>query len=89
MAEKARVEIFSSGCQVSDETIELIHTLVTPPCEIIVFNTNDDQVLHYAKTLGVKKLPAIFIDGKQVPPELVKPTKRKPLTSELSDLFLF
>lgn len=66
MANKRNIEIFSAGCPVCRETIELVNRLACPSCEISVLDMNDKAVTGRADSLGIKSVPAIAIDGKLV-----------------------
>lgn len=64
MNAKRKVEIFSAGCPVCEETIERVNRIGCPSCEITVLDMKDSAVAHRAKSLGVQSVPAIAIDGK-------------------------
>lgn len=64
MAIKQKIEIFSSGCMICNEAIELINHLVCDECEVSVLDMHDAQVVKRAKELGVQSIPAIALDGK-------------------------
>ena len=64
MAQKRRVEIFSAGCPVCDETVRRIEALACPSCDVMVLDMSDAATARRARTLGVRSLPAIAIDGK-------------------------
>lgn len=61
---KRRVEVFSAGCGLCDETVTLVHSLACPSCEVTVLNMNDPQVKERAVALGVRSVPAVAVDGK-------------------------
>lgn len=63
MKTKRKIEIFSAGCPVCRETIEMIQKIACPSCEISVLDMNDATVAGRAKALGVRSLPAVTIDG--------------------------
>lgn len=64
MATKRKIEIFSAGCSVCDETIELVNDIACPSCEISVLDMQDDAVAERARSLGVRSVPAVAIDGR-------------------------
>lgn len=64
MADKRRVEIFSAGCPACDETINLVKGIACASCDVTVLDMNDPQVANRAKSLGVRSVPAVVIDGK-------------------------
>lgn len=64
MAAKRRIEVFSAGCKVCDETIEAIRQGACPSCEIIVHDMKTIDVAARAKALGIRSVPAVVIDGR-------------------------
>ena len=64
MPEKRQVEIFSAGCSICEETIDLVNQIACPSCEISVFDMRDKPVADRARDLGIKSIPAVIIDGK-------------------------
>lgn len=64
MADNRKVEIFSAGCPACDETVKLIQSIACPSCEVTVLDMNDARVARRAKSLGVRSVPAVVIDGK-------------------------
>jgi len=61
---KRKVEIFSAGCSACEETIKLVNNLACPSCEVSVLNMGDPAVAKRAKSLGVRSVPAVVINGK-------------------------
>lgn len=59
-----RIEIFSAGCPACRDTIELVNRVACPSCEIVVLDMNDPAIAGRARTLGVRSVPAVAIDGK-------------------------
>jgi glutaredoxin len=64
MSNKRKVEIFSAGCPVCQETIDLVNKIVCPSCDVTVLDMRDTVIAEIAKTLGVRSLPAVVINGK-------------------------
>ena len=64
MADKRKVEIFNAGCPACDETVKLVETIACPSCEVAVLNMQDCSVASRAKSLGVRSIPAVVINGK-------------------------
>lgn len=63
MTTKRRIEVFSAGCPVCEETIELVNRLACPSCEVTVLDMNNREVAARAKRLGVRSVPAVTING--------------------------
>ena len=64
MNAKRSIEVFSAGCPVCSETIDMVKNNACPSCEVTVLDMNDPAVASRAKSLGVKSVPAVVIDGK-------------------------
>ena len=64
MTDKRTIEIFSAGCPICEESITRVGDLACPSCEIVVLDMQRDDVASRARSLGVRSLPAIVIDGK-------------------------
>lgn len=63
MTVKRKVEVFSAGCPVCADAVELVQRLACPSCGVVVLDMNDIDVVKRAKALGVRSLPAVAIDG--------------------------
>ena len=64
MPAKRKIEVFSAGCAVCDETISRIRNLACPSCEVVVLDMKEAGVAKRASDLGVRSVPAVAIDGK-------------------------
>ena len=63
MATKRKVEVFTAGCPVCDETVNLVKQIVCPSCEVTILDLNEPAVASRAKGLGIRSVPAVVIDG--------------------------
>lgn len=63
MSNTRKVEIFSAGCPVCQDTIELVKKIACSSCEIEILNMNDRMISQRAKSLGIHRVPAIVIEG--------------------------
>lgn len=64
MVSKRHIEIFSAGCPVCQDTIDLVNKMACPPCEVTILDMNSDETSKRAATLGIKSVPAVAVDGK-------------------------
>ena len=64
MANKRKVEVFSSGCALCHDTVELVRKLSSPSCDVTVLDMKNPDVAGRAKSLGIRSIPAVVIDGK-------------------------
>jgi glutaredoxin len=62
--EKRKIEIFSAGCSVCDETVQLVNSMACSSCDVQVLDMRQADVAARAKVYGVKSVPAVVIDGK-------------------------
>ena len=59
-----KIEIFSAGCPICDEAVQMVQSIACPSCDVNVLDMNDAGVASRAKDLGVRSVPAVAIDGK-------------------------
>jgi len=64
MSNKRAIEVFSAGCPACEQTIALINQVACPSCEVSVLDMKDPAVASRAKSLGIRSIPAVVIDGK-------------------------
>ncbi len=63
MNAKRQIDIFSAGCPICEETIQLVNRAACPSCDVTILDMRDPQVASRAKSLGVRSDPAVVIDG--------------------------
>lgn len=63
MTEKRKIEIFSAGCVFCEETVNLIKSMACDSCDVEVLDLNDEDVVERARNYGIKRFPAVVIDG--------------------------
>ncbi len=61
---KRKIEVFSAGCAACEEAIALVNRIACPSCEVEVHDMRDKKVAERAKKYGVKRVPAVVVDGK-------------------------
>jgi glutaredoxin len=64
MSPKRKIEVFSAGCPACQEAIEMVNRVACPSCEVVVRDMHDPQVAQRAKSLGIRSVPAVVIDGR-------------------------
>jgi len=57
------IEIFGAGCPICEDLIAQIRDEACPSCSITVHDMHDAKVARRARSLGVKSVPAVVIDG--------------------------
>jgi glutaredoxin 3 len=64
IATKRRIEVFSAGCALCHEVIDVVRREAGSSSEIIVRDMLDARVLGRAEKFGIRSVPAVVIDGK-------------------------
>jgi len=68
MSKKRRIEVFTAGCPVCEETVKQVQKAAGSSCEVIVYDLNKgcetNECRDKAKEYSVKSVPAVAIDGK-------------------------
>ena len=64
MSTTRKVEIFSAGCPACQEAIDLVNKIACPSCDVTVLDMKATAVANRAKSLRIRSVPAIIIDGK-------------------------
>ena len=64
MKTKRKVDIFSAGCPLCQEAVELVRRIGCPSCEVQVLDMRDPAVSERAKGLGIRSVPAVMVDGR-------------------------
>ena len=63
MKTKRQIEVFSAGCPACEEAIKLVNSIACPSCEVTVLDMNDPSVAIRAKSLSIRSVPSVLIDG--------------------------
>lgn len=63
MPAKRKVEVFSAGCPVCSETVELLDRIACPSCDMTVLDMKNPEIAARARSLGIRAVPAVVIDG--------------------------
>lgn len=64
MGHKRQIDVYSAGCAVCADVVNLIKDIACPSCNVSVLDMNEPDVARRAKELGITAVPAIAIDGK-------------------------
>jgi hypothetical protein len=63
MTTKRLIEVFSAGCPACEETIAMVNRVACSSCEIVILDMRDPVVAKRAKSLSIRSVPAVVIDG--------------------------
>lgn len=64
MTTTRKIEVFSAGCALCDDTVALINSMACPSCEIQILDMHKPEVSRQAKQYGIRSVPAVVVDGK-------------------------
>jgi len=64
MTKVRRIEIFSAGCSVCEETVALVREAACPSCEVEILDMRKDGDAAKARKYGIRSVPAVAIDGR-------------------------
>jgi hypothetical protein len=67
---KRNVEVFTSGCYLCDETLQLVKELACPNCDVTVYDLSNPcetkECIEKSKTYGINSVPTVVVDEKIV-----------------------
>ncbi|GEM_PF-97733 len=61
---KRKVEVFTAGCPVCTDLVDLVKATACPNCEVTVYSLNQGQGVEEAKQYGIEAVPAVVVEGK-------------------------
>lgn len=64
MAATRKIEVFSAGCVVCEDTITLINRIACPSCEVEILDMHQPEVARKARQYGIRSVPAVVVNGK-------------------------
>ena len=67
VSQKRRIEVFTAGCGLCSETLELVRQSVSDcGCEVVERRCDEDHQWDAAKQYGITKMPTVVVDGQIV-----------------------
>ena len=58
-----KVEVFTAGCSLCDDAVELVRNLACSSCSVEVLDMKDESAQRKAKQYGVTRVPSVVVDG--------------------------
>ncbi len=76
-----RVEVFTAGCPVCDDTVRLVQSLACRSCEVNIYDLREgcatNECREKASHYGITAVPAIAVNG-----VLLESSRRAPITAD-------
>ena len=63
MPNQRQIEIYSAGCTVCEEVVQMVKELACPCCDITIKDMKCTTVAAEAKQLGIRPVPAVVVEG--------------------------
>ena len=63
MAATRKIEVFSAGCAICEDTVVLINRIACASCEVEILDMQRPEVAKKARAYGVRSVPAVAVDG--------------------------
>lgn len=63
MTERRRIEVFSAGCPICEETVRTVREEACGDCEVVVVDLHQPEGADRARELGVESAPAVAVGG--------------------------
>ena len=64
---KRRVEVFTAGCPICEETVSLVRSMACPSCEVQVYDLREgcatNECREKATRYGITAVPAVAVNG--------------------------
>ena len=67
-----KIEVFSAGCAMCQDTVAQIRREVSPSWEVVVLDMHDRGVAARAEELGIRSVPAILVNGRIVDMQVLR-----------------
>lgn len=64
MTATRKIEVFSAGCAVCEDTVALINRTACPSCEVEILDMHKPEVSRRARQYGIRSVPAVVVDGR-------------------------
>lgn len=64
MAATRKIEVFSAGCAVCENTIAIINKIACPSCEVVILDMHQPEVSKKAQQYSIRSVPAVVVNGK-------------------------
>lgn len=66
--EKRKIELFTAGCFLCDDALKALNSIACRSCDVTVYDISKgcetNECREKAKLYGIKRVPAVVVDGK-------------------------
>ncbi|WP_263840436.1 thioredoxin family protein [Salinibacter sp.] len=63
MSETRTVEVFTAGCPLCDDVVDLVQSLACESCDVQVVSLQEEAGAQRAEAVGVATVPAVAVNG--------------------------
>ncbi len=63
MTELRKVEVFTAGCSLCDDAVQLVQGLACPNCSVEILDMQDESAQKKAQEYGITSVPAVVVNG--------------------------
>jgi hypothetical protein len=64
VAQRRKIEVFTAGCPCCIEAVELVEFLAGTEHDVEISDMHDPAVAEIASGYGIRRLPAVVVDGR-------------------------
>lgn len=68
MVARRKVEVFTAGCPLCENTVKLVKELACPNCEVTIYDLvkqcETKECIDKVNRYGISRVPAVVVDGK-------------------------
>lgn len=63
MPDQRTVEVFTAGCPLCDDIVDLVRNVACESCDVRVVRLQNKDSAHRAREVGVTSVPAVAVNG--------------------------
>jgi glutaredoxin len=83
MAQRRKIEVFTAGCPCCTEAVQLVEFLSGTEHDIEIRDVHDAAVAVAAASYGIRRVPAVVVDGRLADCYAVRGLDEETLTREI------
>lgn len=63
MSDQRTVEIFTAGCPICSDVVEMVRRIACDSCAVSVLDLHEEKGARRAQEVGVQSVPAVAVNG--------------------------